>query len=160
MAEFEKRPIKDSKAIESLIVARKGEDLVYTVEGVLLELENGELFGVPFFLFSRKDAAVLRPGWDAWMAARDDQRRQQEESTLLRSLANEYQRDREISHQIQMLRFASQWFDLWEVQLIAPNGLATSVAVPARNSLQAQYTAQMMHPNLAIGATRRISRRY
>lgn len=158
VAAFEKKPIKDTKGIESLIVARKGEPLIYTVEGVQLELENSELFGVPFFLFSQKDLAVLQPGWKAWLAAKNDERRQQEESTMLRSLANEYQRDRAITHQIQLLRLASQWFDLWEVELIAPNGTATSVVVPARDSRQAQISAKMMYPAAVTGVTRRIPR--
>jgi hypothetical protein len=159
VAHFEKKPIKDPGGIISLIAARKGEPLTYTVEGVLLELENRELFAVPFFLFSEKDLAVLEPGWDEWLAAQEDERRQQEESTMLRSLANEYQRNREIEHRIQMLRLASEWFDLWEVALLAPNGDMSSVVVPARDSRQAQIAAKMECPACQIDATRRVPRR-
>lgn len=159
VAHFEKKPIKDLKGVESLLVAHKGK-LTYSVEGVVLELENGDLFAVPFFLFSEKDLAILELGWDEWLEAEKDQNRQQEESTMLRSLANEYQKNREIEHRIQMLRLASEWFDLWEVVLIAPNGAESSVVVPARNSAQAQVAAKKQCPACGIGATRKISRRY
>lgn len=159
VAAYEKKPIKDVKGIESLIASRKGEPLKYTVEGVELELENGEPFAVPFFLFSEKDLEVLKPGWDEWLEAKNNKVRQQEESTMLRSLANEYQRDRAITNQILMLRLASDWFDLWEVELIAANGTSSSVVVPARDSRQAQVAAKQMYPAAGIGAAQRVSRR-
>jgi hypothetical protein len=159
VAHFEKKPVKDMKGVESVLVANKGR-VAYNVDGVLLELDGGDLFAVPFFLFSEKDLAVLEPGWDEWLEAEKDQQRQQEESTMLRSLANEYQKNQAIDHRIQMLRLASEWFDLWQVVLIAPNGAESSVVVPARNSAQAQLLAKQQCPACGIGATRRISRRY
>lgn len=155
----EKAPIKTVRELESLVVSRRGGPLTYVVEGVILELENGEQFAVPFFLFSERDLKVLQPGWDNWLDAEESEQQRQMHSTMLRSLANEYQRNRQIDQQIQMLQLASQWFDLWEVGLMAPNGATTSVVVPARDSFTAQTLAKQQHPNTTIIGTRRVSRR-
>lgn len=156
----EKKQCKTAKDIEDLIVIRKGEPLKFQVEGVLLQLATGETFPVPFFLFSDKDMAVLKPGWDAWVKVEKDEAAKQRESAMLRTVASEYQRNREIDHRIQYLQLASQWFDLWEVGLVAPNGDTTSVVIPARDSLTAEMAALSKYPNGRIIGTRKIERRY
>jgi hypothetical protein len=106
---------------------------------------------------------VLMPEWDAWLAAEKDrelkEQHQEEESTMARAAANEYQRNQRIQTQLQYLQLASQWFDLWEVTLTAPDGTVSSVVVPARDSYTAQVEAQRQCPNCTVGATRIISRR-
>src|SRR6185436_17408305 len=133
---------------ESLLVAQKGKPLVYPVAGVMLELDTGEPFPAPFFLFSDKDLTVLEPGWKAWQAAEKDEQKKEDESTMLRNLANEYQKNKAIEHRIQLLRAASDWFDLWEV------------VVPARYSLTAEMLALKKYPGASILSTRILNRRY
>jgi hypothetical protein len=158
VAHLSEKPIKNWEEIKSLVVANRGT-LTYPVEGVQLQPDNEEPVIVPFFMFNKRDLAVLEPGWQEWLAAQEDEYRQQEQSTMLRSLANEYQKQQKIDHRIQMLRLASEWFDLWEVELIAPNGAVSFVEVPARNSIQAQEMAYKNCPTCEIGATRRVPRR-
>jgi SLA1 homology domain 1, SHD1 len=156
----EKREFKTEKQLESLLVARKGEPLVYPVEGVMIELEDGELFAAPFFLFSEKDLAVLEPGWKAWVAAEKDEQRREEQSMMLRSVANEYQKNKEIEHKIQLLHAASDWFDLWEVTLSDSKGNMVRVVVPARDSRSAQMAALLQHPKGTIQQTRKVRKRF
>ena len=61
-----------------IVVQRKrgkvyaGQPRKSTCEEVLVELENGDEHGVPFFFFSEQDLQVLRPGWERWLAADQD----------------------------------------------------------------------------------------
>jgi hypothetical protein len=151
----------DAKSVENLLAFRKNNPLAYTEEGVLLQMPDGQLLAVPFFMFSDKDLKVLEPGWQAWVAADKDDQRQEDQSHMLRAEANDYQHNQDITHQLQYVQFASQWFDLWEVALQAPNGETRTVTVPARDSRQAQAAAmtKLNCPNCAIVGTRMISRR-
>ncbi|HEX3997456.1 MAG TPA: SHD1 domain-containing protein [Pirellulales bacterium] len=158
----ENKEFKDDDAVQSLIAARKGADLVYPVKGVLFLLQSGEEIGVPIWMLSDRSRAVLMPEWDAWLAAEKEvetkDKLQQEQSTMARAAANEYQRNQQAQLRLQYLQLASQWFDLWQVTLTAPNGTVSSVVVPARDSRQAQIAAQQQCPNCQIGATSIITR--
>jgi len=127
--------------------------------GVMLELDTGEPFPAPFFLFGEKDLTVLEPGWKAWLAAEKDEQKKEDESTMLRNLANEYQKNKAIEHRIQLLRAASDWFDLWEV-VVTANGEMARVVVPARDSLTAEMLALKKYPGASILSTRILNRRY
>jgi hypothetical protein len=157
VAAIEKRPIRDIRGMEALLTANRG-NLSYPIEGVILELADGDEVSVPFILLAKKDVAALKPGWEKWVAANQAEQRQEEQSAILRTLATEYQRDREFQRRIQTLQFAKDWFDLWEVGLITPNGGELSVVVPARSSAQATYAALEQFPACGIGPIRRISR--
>ena len=39
----------------------------YQAEGVKLELENGDLYTIPLFMFTQQDRRILEPGLDAWV---------------------------------------------------------------------------------------------
>ena len=158
VSQGEGKEFKTEKQVESLLVAQKGKPLVYPVAGVMLELETGEPFPAPFFLFSEKDLTVLEPGWKAWLAAEKDEQTKEDESTMLRNLANEYQKNKAIEHRIQLLRAASDWFDLWEV-VVTANGQMARVVVPARDSLTAEMLALKKYPGAGILSTRILSRR-
>jgi hypothetical protein len=149
--------IKDVKDVQQLIAAQGGTPLKYPCEGVLLEMENGNKVAVPFFLFTSNDQKMLKPGWKDWLAA-ENSKQQQQTSFLLRTLANDYQRNSEQSRQIQMMQLLSDWFDLWEVGLNV-DGQQTSVTVPARNSEQAAEVALSRYPGAAIQYIRVIDRR-
>ena len=51
----------------------RGEPRTYTCEGVVLELENGDEYGVPFFFFSEDDLKTLSPGWQRVAGRRERQ---------------------------------------------------------------------------------------
>ncbi len=159
----EGKSIPDANAIANLIAYRKGADLTYRVKGALFQLSDGALGAVPIWMLSSKDFNVIEPEWDAWLAAEKDkqaeQQRQEMQSTMARAAFNEYQRNEDISQRLQYLQVASQWFDLWQVQLIAPNGAVSVVTVPARDSRTAQYLAQQKCPACGIGATQMLSKR-
>ena len=151
----------DAQSVENLLAYRKNAPLEYPEEGVLLQMPDGDLLAVPFFMFSDKDLKVLQPGWQAWVAAEKDDQRKEDQSHMLRSAANDYQHNQDITHQLQYLQFASQWFDLWEVALQAANGETRTIVVPARDSRQAQFAAmnKLNCPNCAVVGTRMISRK-
>jgi hypothetical protein len=158
----EGKEYKDDDAIQSLIASRKGADLVYPVKGVVFQLQSGEYFAVPIWLLSAKDRKVIEPEWNQWLAAENEkelkQQHQQEQSTMARAAANEYQKNQQIEQRLQYLQLASQWFDLWRVALTAPDGSVTSVVVPARDSRAAQIAAQNQCPNCVVGATAMITK--
>jgi SLA1 homology domain 1, SHD1 len=159
VSHYEQKPYADEKELLKLIISRRNAPLRYNVEGVLLELDRGELFAVPLFLFSTKDRDMLKPGWDAWNKADKDERAREEESLHARSVANEYQKNRDREVQIQRIQLASQWFDLWQVEVTLPNGQSSSVVVPGIDSQSAGNAAQARYPQATIGAMRKIRRR-
>ena len=76
VSHFEKTQIDDKRAFDSWAAKLRGEPRTFTCEGVLLELENGDEYGVPFFFFSKDDLKVLQPGWQRWLAADKDRAKQ------------------------------------------------------------------------------------
>jgi hypothetical protein len=155
---FEKTSIKDLKGLERALDKKKGLSEKYGVEGVVLELDDGQKFGVPFFLFSDTDQKVLKPGWKEWEAAAEDKKKQQQQALMVRSLANAYQRDRNMTQQIELLKLGSDWFDLWQVGLVV-DGQMTSVVVPGRNSQQAAAGALAKYPGANVIGIQKLQRR-
>lgn len=157
--------VEDQKQLIEIVAKQPNKTLTVLVEGVVIESKDGERFATPFFLFSERDLKILKPGWTSWMeaeekaAAEDKETMQRQQSTMLRSVAKEYQRTQDALLQIQMLQYASQWFDLWEVQLETPNAVK-SVVIAARDSLTAQEIAAQQNPGWAIGAVRALNRRW
>jgi hypothetical protein len=139
---------------------------IYMLEGVLMELESGDKIGVPFFMFSEADLAVLKPGWDLWLERKESEEQQEQESFLVRSAAMAYQRDRAANQQIEVMKLsllaaATGVVDIWQVGLIpAPGvmGRPMSVMVPAQNSEYAAAMALKNYPGYTILAVRRASR--
>jgi hypothetical protein len=166
VAYLEKTDIETENDLERWIIGLKGEPRSYTVEGVILELENGDEYGVPFFFFSEADLRILQPGWQRWLAAdqareqQDQARLQQErESFLVSAAAQAYQRDREMNQQIKMMELellatAAGATDLWEVQLFPGRGVAgyaRVVVVPGQNSDDAKRIAMQRFPGYTAG---------
>ena len=165
---FEKTQIDDKRAFDAWVMKLRGEPRTFTCEGVLLELENGDEYGVPFFFFSKDDLKVLQPGWERWLAAEKDRAKQEQESFLLQSQAQAYQQDRMANQQVAMMQLQMQGYqaglvDLWEVQLVPKPGVASfplSVIVPARDSRSAVNEALCRNPGFVAGAAAKVSRRY
>jgi hypothetical protein len=165
--------IEDEKDLDKWIIQLKGEPRTYTFEGVLLELENGDEYGVPFFFFSDQDLKILDPGWQRWLAAdkvREDQARSQKEkeheSLMLRTAAQAYHRDREVNQQIkgielELLATAAGATDLWEVHLYPGPGVAAYpriVVVPGRDSREAKQVAMQRYPGFTAGSVAQANR--
>jgi hypothetical protein len=146
----------------------RGEPRTFTCEGVLLELENGDEYGVPFFFFSADDLKILQPGWQRWLAAEKDRAKHEQESFLLQKQAQAYQQDRMIDRQIAMMQLQMQGyqaglFDLWEVCMLPGPGVASpplAVVVPARDSRSAAVEAVRSNPGFVVGPIRKVSRKY
>jgi hypothetical protein len=164
---FEKNGVDDRRGLESWLNRQGLQPRTFHCEGVLLELENGDRYAVPFFFFSTNDAKILRPGWERWKAAHDDAAKQEEQSFYLRSQAEAYDQElkqmREIAQlQLQVQAYDAGLFDLWEVMLYPPNGsygMATSVVLPGRNSQEAASAAVQKYPGYSVGPIAKVRRR-
>lgn len=166
VAEFEGNQVSDGDSLERWLVHRKGQPVQYTVDGVVLEIESGDEYALPFFLFSEKDLQVLQPGWDAWLQAHGDYDTQQDHSFQLQSLAAAYQQDAAERRQIAQLQLGMQAVEagvtsLWEVTLYPGQGVGGPplwVVVPGRDSRVAQQNAIARNPGYLAGPVRRVSR--
>ncbi len=173
VAHFEGTDIEDEKDLDAWIVKQKGVPRTFTVEGVMLELENGDVYGVPFFFFSPDDVRVLEPGWQRWLAA--DKRREQKENVakekdreelMLRAAAQAYQRDRQMNQQVKMMELellatAAGATNLWEVQLHPQRGTAgypRTVVVPGKNSNDAKQVAMQRFSGYVAGSVAQANR--
>jgi hypothetical protein len=167
VAHFEKTPIDDQRGLDAWVAKLRGQPRTFTCEGVLLELENGDEYGVPFFFFSKDDLKILQPGWERWQATEKDRARQEQESFLLQSQAQAYQQDRMANQQIAMMQLQMQGyqaglFDLWEVRLFPGRGVASpplSVVVPARDSRSATIEAVRRNPGFVAGPVSKVHRK-
>ena len=167
-AHFTERDITDRAGLFDWLRRRRGEPETFTTEGVLLELPNGNHYAVPFFLFSDKALAALKPGWDRWAASEQKYEDQKESALYLQSQAQAFQQSAERTAQFQKLQLQLQGytaglFSLWEVVLY-PNpgtpGTALSVVVPGRDSRQASITAMERNPGYTVGPIARVNRQF
>ncbi len=102
VAHFEDIELENEKQFSQWVRDLRGAAKKYTCEGVLLELENGDLYAVPFFLFSKEDLEILQPGWEQWLAEKDDKMREQYSLSLrAQSIAN--RREQANMRQVAML---------------------------------------------------------
>jgi hypothetical protein len=166
IAHFEKTPLETNKDVEKWILTLKGEPRTYHLEGVVLELENGDEHNVPFFFFSDEDLKVLQPGWVRWSAAEKQQAQHEQESLMLQAQAQAYQQDRRFQQQATVMQLELQaydagLFDLWEVSLFPGQGVTGApkmVVVPARNSRAATIEAMQRNPGYVAGAAAKVGR--
>jgi hypothetical protein len=166
---FENVTLENSRDLDKWIMPLKGEPRTYSVEGVILELNNGDEYGVPFFLFSESDLAALQPHWEKWLAA-NDASAQQQHSLYLQSEAQAYQQGLQDKletqnqlaiAQLQFLAVATGAVDLWEVYLRPGPGVVgypMTVVVTALNSQIAIAQAMQQNPGYIAGPVRKASR--
>ncbi len=162
VSHFENIPINNRKDLYDWAVKLGGNAGNFTCEGIKLELENGDVYGIPFFLIADEDLRILKPGWEKWAAAEHDAEQRKQQQFMLEAQARAYQQDHEASRQIAMFNAMSDWIDLWEVQLLPRQGVgggARTTVVPATDSRQAAATAAEQNPNYITGAMRKISRK-
>jgi hypothetical protein len=137
------------------------------LDGIVLETENGDEFGVPFVLFSDDDLKFLKPGWQKWLAAHggNDTRELEDHAFLLQALMAARNNDQQVQHQIAMMQLKLQAVQagltsLWEVTLYPSAGGAGRplwVVVPGRNSRDATEAALHSNPGYVAGPVRRVS---
>lgn len=168
VAHFEQIDLPDQKAFEAWVLTLRGAPRTFTFEGVVLELENGDEYSVPFFFFSDEDRKAVQAGWERWLAAEKDRVKQEQETFLLQSQAQAYQQDRKIDREIAMMQLQLQAyqagiFDLWEVRLFPQRGTAgppLCVVVPGRDSRSAVAQALQLNPGYSAGPVSRVSRKF
>lgn len=163
---FESLDIQDKKGLENWAKKLKAEPKTFSCEGVLMELETGDLYGVPFFFLSEEDRKFLEPGWERWLAAEDDRLAQERQALEFEARARESQRDREAMRQYMELQlflegYDAGLFDLWEVSLFPTNSRDSGlmVVVPGRNSQQAAAEAKKRYPNHNVGPIAKVRRK-
>lgn len=138
----------------------------YPLEGVLLELESGDIVGAPFFLFAPEDLAVLEPGWKHWLETGEDEEARQREDLMVQSTAMQYHQENQQQQQIEMLKLemlgrATGLITVWEVMLEpagASGGRRTSVMVQADNSELASQMVLQRYPGYRIIGVKRSRR--
>jgi hypothetical protein len=164
VAHFEEIPMERPADFQNWVMRQRGEARTFTCEGVIMELESGDEYGVPFFFFSDEDLAVLKPGWEAWAAAHQDPEKQDDASFHVEAQAEAYNRDREFNQQIALMQLNLQAVQagitsMWEVQMFPVNVPAQPMIVVAmgRDSRQATENALQQNPGFRAGAVRRIS---
>ena len=168
ISHFEKGiDLQTEKELKKWAEGLRGKAKTYTVDGVMLRLENGDIYGVPFFFFSKQDLKVLQPGWDQWLALKNDNEQREQQSLYLRARSTAVQRQRSTDRRIAMLQLHLQGydaglFDLWEVAMYPPpnvRGIPVRVVVPGRNNQQAAANAIAKYPNYRVGAIAKVERR-
>jgi hypothetical protein len=169
VAHIEKLPRADRRGLQNWLTQQGGQPRSFKVDGVILETENGDEYGIPFFLFSDEDLAVLKAGWDESQAihAGKDFAAQEDHAFWLQSLAAARSRDAQVQREIAMMQLKLQAVDagltsLWEVTLrpAAGNGGPPRwVVVPGRDSRQATQAALQQNPGFIVGPVRRVSQR-
>ena len=165
VAHFDELDPADARNFRVWMRKQRDEPRTFQLEGVVMELESGDEYGVPFFFFDEKELRVLKSGWDEWVAAHDDYETREDESFKVQSLAAAMHQDRQIDReiaitQLNMQAIAAGVTSAWEVTLYPAQGNPSAprwVVVPGRNSREAQQAAVTQNPGFVPGPTRRIS---
>jgi hypothetical protein len=163
---FANAELNDKQALVNWLGYQPGQMKTLTVDGVMLQLETGDQYIVPFFFFSDEDMSVLKSGWDQWLAANaqklyDEQRNQEFQ---LQSLMAARQRDKQIQRQVAMMQLNRALLlnetRLWEVTLYPARGTAGPpqwVVMPGLNSSEAARGALAQHPGYVAGPVRKVA---
>jgi hypothetical protein len=165
-AHFTDREITDRAGLFDWLRRRRGEPITFTVEGVQMELENGDLYGVPFFMFSDQALAALKPGWEQWAAKTSTFEHQQESELRLQTAAQSFHEGQAQTNQLLKMQLQLQAFQsglLWEVMLYPEAGTLgwpLYVVVPGRDSRQAGWNALANNPGYTLGPIARVSPRF
>lgn len=161
---FEDVEFTDNKQFKDWVRKEAKGFREYTVDGVMLELENGDLYGVPFFFFSDDDLEVLEPGWESWLEAEEKEKEQKQQELELRAQALASQRERAAASKMARLHLQLEAVDagltdLWRVYMTRPNGYPIAVVVPGRSSAAAMQVAKNKYPNYQVGGVTKVIRR-
>jgi hypothetical protein len=103
---FTKMNIETPENLEAWGISQRGKARRFKCHGVLMQLESGDHYAVPSFFFSDQDRQALEPGWERWLAAKEDSAQRDEESLMVESQAAAYQHDGEAAGQVSQLQLA------------------------------------------------------
>ena len=167
---LESIPMPDEQALDTWVRTLRGQPRVYELEGIQFELENGDEYGVPFFLFSKQDQVVLQSGWEYWLKDVADYEKRDDHAFRLQSLAASYQQNQQNQQnqrQIALMNLNMQAIQAgltsaWEVTLYPAAGNPSPprwVVTMGRNSLEATNQALQQNPGFVSGPVRKVSRR-
>ncbi|MGB7347481.1 MAG: SHD1 domain-containing protein [Pirellulaceae bacterium] len=170
----------DKKGFKDWVRSLKGKPKTFQLSGVLFELENGDEYGVPFFLFTSEEQKLLKPGWDRWLTTQADAAKAEQESFMLQSAAAAYKNQQERYAQEEEQRRRNEAFhrqiavmnlqfqaiqsgitSAWEITLYPLPGTYARprwVVAYGRNSLEATQNALRANPGFRDGAVRKLSR--
>ncbi|QDV83733.1 SHD1 domain-containing protein [Stieleria magnilauensis] len=165
--QFTSEEIDGEKGLEDWAREQRGKPRTFECAGVMIELEDSNLYCVPFFLFTDEVFTMLKPGWERWLAAKEDYDEKEKESFLLQAQSRAYEQQQMRARQIQQLQLNLQaydagLFDLWEVTMYPQAGgygIPLSVVVPATDSQQAAAVAHQQNPSYVVGPMRIVRRR-
>ena len=170
VAEFDDETVKTEQDLRRWGQKLKGKPKSFTIDGVMMQLSDGEEIAVPLFMFSDEERAVLEEGWATWHAEATVEEDRNRESFLAQASAAEYQRnqqaeaktDRQIQlMQLGMMAVNSGITNLWQVQMMPRPGVQARsmvVVIPAGNSAQASSLAVQKYPGFVPGAIRQMHR--
>lgn len=164
VSHFDEVQVENEKDLMQWAIKQKGEPRVYVCDGVVLEMENGDEYGVPFIFFSEDDLKVLEPGWERWLASHEEIEKRHQEDFMVQAQAEAYQRDRQANQQIAAMQLLLSAVDagvtdLWEVYLQPQAGVAAPpqiVVVPGRNSREAVAFALSKNPGYVAGPVKKL----
>lgn len=162
---FEDVQIKQRTDLNRWVAKQNHKPRTFHCEGVVLELDNGDEYGVPFFLFSEKDLELLQPGFEAWKRTQEDYEERQNAAMRLQALAAARQRHEQIDRQVAQLQLGMQAVaagvtSLWEVTLYPGRGTPGPpiwAVYPGRDSRTAVNQALAKNPGYIVGPVRKVS---
>ena len=169
VAEFDDKSVESEKDLRFWGRRLRGKSKSFTVDGVMMQLENREDIAVPLFLFADDQRSLLEEGWDTWKAEATKVDERNRESFLAEASAAEYHRaletEAKTNQQIQLMQLGmmavnSGITNVWQVQLLPRSGVRARpmvVVVPAMNSAQASERAVQKYPGFVPGAIRQMN---
>jgi hypothetical protein len=163
---FDEVDVSEPRAMQNWLRNLRGRPRTFHVEGVVMEMENGDEYGIPFFVFKEADRKLLKSGWADWVAKQHDAQLRMDHAFRLESFAAAHLQNQELQRQIAMIDLNLQAVragltSIWEVTLYPLPGNPHPpiwVLMPGRNSTQASAAALMQHPGFVVGPVRRVSR--
>jgi hypothetical protein len=167
IAHFEGVEIPDARAMQNWLLSLRGQPRTFVVEGVILEMENGDEYAIPFFVFSAADRKLLKAGWSEWVTAQQsDEADPDDYAFRLEALAAAHFKNQKINRQLALMNLNLQAIragltSAWEVTLypLPGNPLPPRwVVTLGRDSAQATTAALRNNPGFFAGAVRRVSR--
>lgn len=174
VSEEEQQEIGTESELNAWVLTLRGDPKEYHLEGVVMELENGDEHSIPFFMFVDQDREILHGGFDEWLAhhgdvMEDDEVPQftkpNEHQIMLQSLAATYHHDQQVNQQIALMNLQLQQVQAgitspWEVTLYPGPGNRNPprwVVVYARDSQVATNLAIQQNPGFVVGPIRRLN---
>lgn len=163
---FDEIEVPDDRALRNWMRSQRGRPRTFLLEGVILEMESGDEYAIPFFVFEDGDRRLLKSGWADWLTVQNDYQQRDDLAFRLESLAATHFRNQQVQQQIALADLNLQAIragltSAWEVTLHPATGNPHPprwVVSPGRNSAQATANALQNNPGFVAGPVRRISR--